>query len=40
MDVVSLENGRIVVVGNSGSADLNIPENKGFTDLLIIETNP
>ena len=40
MDVVALENGRIVVVGNSGSADLNIPENKGFTDLLIIETKP
>ena len=40
MDVVALENGRIIAVGNSGSANLDIQENKGFTDLLIIETNP
>ena len=37
MDVTELENGSIVAVGNSSSSDLDISENKGFTDLLLIQ---
>ncbi|MBK86498.1 MAG: hypothetical protein CMC86_04780 [Flavobacteriaceae bacterium] len=40
MDIVELENGTIIAVGNSNSNDLDISENKGFTDLLIIEAIP
>lgn len=37
MDIVELENGTIIAIGNSNSNDLDIAENKGFSDLLIIE---
>lgn len=40
MDIVELENGTIIAVGNSNSNDLDISENNGFTDLLIIEAIP
>ena len=40
MDIVELENGTIIAVGNSNSNDLDIAENKGFSDLLIIEAIP
>ena len=40
MDIVELENGTIIAVGNSNSNDLDISENKGFTDLLINEAIP
>lgn len=40
MDIVELDNGTIIAVGNSNSNDLDISENKGFTDLLIIEAIP
>lgn len=36
---VQLGNGSIVTVGESNSADGDIPENKGFTDALIIKLN-
>ncbi|WP_242084013.1 hypothetical protein [Aestuariivivens sediminis] len=36
-DAVELEDKSIVVVGESNSADQDIKENKGFTDLLIIK---
>lgn len=34
-DVTELENSHVVAVGESNAADFDIPENKGFTDLLI-----
>ncbi len=34
-DVVELNNGDVIAVGESSSSDNDIPENKGFTDLLI-----
>ena len=37
MDVVELENGNIISVGNASSSDFDILENNGFSDLLIIE---
>ena len=40
MDVVELENGNIISVGNASSSDFDILENKGFSDLLIIEASP
>ena len=40
MDVVELENGNIISVGNTSSSDFDILENKGFSDLLIIEASP
>ena len=40
MDIAELENGTIIAVGNSNSNDLDIAENKGFSDLLIIEAIP
>ncbi len=40
MDIVELENGTIIAVGKSNSNDLDIAENKGFSDLLIIEAIP
>jgi hypothetical protein len=38
-DAVQLQNGSIVVIGESSSSDGDITENKGFSDLLIINTN-
>ncbi|NIK91127.1 hypothetical protein GZ212_03095 [Mangrovimonas sp. CR14] len=37
-DAVKLNDGRIIAVGESSSSDYDIPENKGFTDLLILKT--
>lgn len=34
-DAVELNDGKIIVVGESSSNNLDIPENKGFTDLLV-----
>ncbi len=34
-DAVELNNGNIIVVGESSSSDLDINKNKGFTDLLL-----
>ena len=36
-DVVELNNKSIIAVGESSSSDQDIPENKGFTDALIIQ---
>ena len=36
-DVVELNNKLIIAVGESSSSDQDIPENKGFTDALIIQ---
>ena len=36
-DAVTLENGKIVAVGESSSSNGNISENKGFSDALIIK---
>jgi hypothetical protein len=36
-DVVELKNKSIIAVGESSSSDQDIPENKGFTDALIIQ---
>lgn len=36
-DVTELQNGTIITVGESTSNDKDIPENKGFSDLLIIK---
>jgi len=35
-DAVELDNNTVVLVGDSDSSDKDIPENKGFTDLLLI----
>ncbi|WGD35606.1 hypothetical protein [Olleya sp. YS] len=35
--IAELENGTIITVGESSSNDVDITENKGFTDLLLIE---
>ncbi len=35
--ITELENGTVIVVGESSSNDADITENKGFTDLLLIE---
>ena len=40
MDSVELIDGTIIAVGNTSSSDLDILENKGFTDLLLIRLNP
>ena len=40
MDSTQLQDGSIVAVGNTSSSDLDISENKGFTDLLLIRLNP
>ena len=37
MGVTQLENGTIIAVGNTNSSDLDISENKGFSDVLIIK---
>lgn len=37
-DVVQLNNGKIIAVGESSSSDYDIPDNKGFTDLLILKS--
>ena len=36
-DAVELDDKTIVVVGESNSSNLDVPENKGFTDLLIFK---
>lgn len=36
-DVTELSDGTIIVVGESNSSDIDIPENKGFSDLLIFK---
>ena len=36
-DAVELDNKTIIVVGESNSSNLDIPENKGFSDLLIFK---
>ena len=38
--IAELNDGSIVAVGDTASNDADIIENKGFTDLLIIETKP
>lgn len=38
-DAVQLPNGSIIAVGETSSSNGDIPENKGFTDLLIIKLN-
>mgnify|MGYP001326323421 CR=1 FL=1 len=40
MDVVELENGSVVAVGNTNSNDYDILENKGFSDILLIQIKP
>jgi len=35
--VTQLNNGTVIAVGESSSNDIDVPENKGFTDLLLIE---
>ena len=35
-DIAELNDGSVVIVGESWSSDNDIPENKGFSDLLII----
>ncbi|MGB0769587.1 MAG: hypothetical protein ACPGPB_02420 [Flavobacteriaceae bacterium] len=37
MGITELNNGSIVGVGNSNSSDIDISENKGFSDVLIIK---
>ncbi|MGC6431885.1 MAG: hypothetical protein ACON5F_12645 [Jejuia sp.] len=36
-DAIQLENGNIIVVGESSSSDIDISENKGFNDALIYQ---
>jgi len=36
-DAVELNNKSIIVVGETNSSDMDIPENKGFTDVLIFK---
>lgn len=36
-DVTELKNGAIIAVGESTSNDIDIPENKGFSDVLVIK---
>ena len=36
-DAVELSDKSIIAVGESSSSDINIPENKGFTDLLVVK---
>lgn len=38
-DAIQLNDGSFVAVGESGSSDFDILENKGFTDLLLIKLN-
>ena len=40
MDITQLTSGSIICVGNTASSDLEIAENKGLTDLLIVEAKP
>ena len=37
IDIAELDDGSVVIVGESWSSDNDIPENKGFSDLLIIK---
>ena len=37
-DAIELNDNSILVVGESSSADLDIPDNKGFSDMLIFKT--
>ena len=36
-DAIELTNNTIIAVGESSSSDIDIPENKGFSDALIIK---
>ena len=36
-DAVELNNGTVIAIGESNSNNLDIPENKGFTDLLVLK---
>lgn len=38
-DIVELDSGTIIAVGESSSSNADIPENKGFTDVLILKIN-
>lgn len=40
LDLIELDNGNIIIVGESNSNDFDISENKGFTDALIIKLEP
>ena len=37
MDAIQLIDGSFIMVGESFSSDFDIPENKGFLDLLIVQ---
>lgn len=37
-DAIELDNQSVIAVGESSSSDIDIPENKGFSDALIIKT--
>jgi hypothetical protein len=39
-DAVELNNQSIIVVGDSSSSNLDIPDNRGFSDLLIFKIEP
>lgn len=36
-DIAELDDGSVVIVGESWSSDNDIPENRGFSDLLIVK---
>jgi len=38
-DAIQLDNGTIIAIGESNSNDIDINENKGFTDLLLLRVN-
>ena len=38
-DAVELNDGTVIAVGESSSSDIDILENKGFSDLLILKLN-
>ena len=37
MGITELNSGSIIAVGNTNSSDIDISENKGFSDVLIIK---
>ncbi|WP_299556766.1 hypothetical protein [Seonamhaeicola sp.] len=36
-DALALSDNSVIIVGESGSSDIDVPENKGFSDLLIFK---
>ena len=38
-DVVELLNGDLILVGETNSEDMDVTENKGFTDILVVKIN-